>query len=301
MKLYKDSDLLLYTKGPKKGKEINPNQKVELRCDCCNSTFFRLYGSVKEIDLCKSCTTINYNKNRDPSIHSRMVENAKIICSGKSMEERIGKEKAHEWKQKRSKASSGKNNPNYGGKYCRGFADNPIFGTYEENYGLEKSKAMKENLSLKMKGSNNPMFGKPAPQGSGNGWQGWYNKMYFSSILELSFMFYCEENGIEFMLTSSKSEFKISYEFEGSIRNYFPDFIINNDVLVEIKPSKLISTKINEAKFAAANKNLGSSKFKIMTENDFPILTFDKIRKMYYDGTIKFIDRYDKKFKEKYL
>jgi len=301
MKLYEESDLLLYTKGPKKGKEINPNQKVKLECDACKTVFYRLYNLVKDTDLCKSCTTINYNKNRDPSIHKRMVENAKIICSGKSMEERLGKEKAHEWKQKKSKANSGKNNPNYGGKYCRGFADNPIFGTYEENYGLEKSKAMKENLSLKMKGSNNPMFGKPAPQGSGNGWQGWYKKMYFSSILEMSFMVYCEENNVEFELTSSKKEFKISYEFEGSIRNYFPDFIINNGVLVEIKPSKLISTKINEAKFEAAYKNLGSGKFKIMTENDFPVLTFDKIKKMYYDGNIKFIDRYDKKFKEKYL
>jgi hypothetical protein len=32
------------------------------------------------------------------------------------------------------------------------------------------------------------MYGKPSPQGSGNGWSGWYKGKYFRSIMELSFI-----------------------------------------------------------------------------------------------------------------
>jgi hypothetical protein len=60
--------------------------------------------------------------------------------------------------------------------------------TYEELYGKEKANKMKNNLSILNSGSKNKMYGKPSPQGSGNGWSGWYKGWYFRSLIELSYM-----------------------------------------------------------------------------------------------------------------
>lgn len=46
--------------------------------------------------------------------------------------------------------------------------------TFEEIYGKEKAVELKEKLSERFSGEGNPMFGKPSPEGSGNGWSGWY-------------------------------------------------------------------------------------------------------------------------------
>ena len=32
------------------------------------------------------------------------------------------------------------------------------------------------------------MFGRPTPQGSGNGWKGWYKGWFFRSLKELSYV-----------------------------------------------------------------------------------------------------------------
>ena len=53
-------------------------------------------------------------------------------------------------------------------------------------------------LSKASSGENNPMFGRPSPNKSGAGIGGWYKeKIYFRSILELSFIIMNETKNIK--------------------------------------------------------------------------------------------------------
>jgi hypothetical protein len=66
---------------------------------------------------------------------------------------------------------------------------------------------------------------------------------------------------------------KIPYSYDGCIRFYVPDFLVqyqDKQVIVEIKPSKLVSLDKNQAKFEAAASFAAnhSMEFKVVTEND---------------------------------
>lgn len=299
MKLYTEEQLKPYVKGPHKG-QPNLHQKVKLKCDSCGVEFERVLSLANrdETHKCQSCGQIHHNKTRDPAIHTRMVEAARIVCTGKTLEERCGEVVAAKMKAAVQKASSGKNNPNYGGKFSRGFADNPLTGTFEEIYGVERAAMIKAKLSANSKGEKNPMYGNPQPMGQGNGWTGWYNGVLFASLLELSFMIWCDKNNIKFEPISNRKDYRVQYEFLGSKRNYFPDFLINEDVVVEIKPKNLIASEQNLLKFEAARKMF--DKFEVRTEDDFTKIKTIDIIKLYKSGSIKFIDRYETKFKERY-
>lgn len=295
MKLYNRADLVFNKKGKNKG-TIAKHQKVKLKCDCCSVEFLRTLDLIKEDEhLCKKCGTIKYNKTRDPEIQRRMAQLGGDACRGKTIEEITSPEKGAELRKLYSELSIGENNVNFGGKYSRGFKDNPRYGTYIEQYGKEKAAEIKTKQSKASKGENNPMFGKPAPQGSGNGWQGWYNGIYFASIMELSFMVHCDRCKILYEPLSGKKSAKISYELNGVQRTYFPDFrLLETNTIIEVKPSSLIKTSQNTAKFSAAN--LHYDKFKIMTEEDFTILKLSDIIKLVESNIVEFIDRYKIKF-----
>ena len=98
--------------------------------------------------------------------------------------------------------------------------------TFEELYGKEKAEEIKKKISKRSSGSNNPMFGKPSPQGSGNGWSGWYKGFFFRSLLELSFLVKSNISEIE-----NAEYIKIKYIDEnGKERNYLPDYLKNKKV-----------------------------------------------------------------------
>jgi len=169
------------------------------------------------------------------------------------------------------------------------------------NRGLSKQKInqWKKKLSKANSGSNNAMYGKPSPQGSGNGWSGWYNGFYFRSLLELSYLKYLFDNDVKFR-TAETQEFKVEYkDWEGNKRNYFPDFYLEDTKeIVEIKPKKLVNSKQNKSKFKAAKKKYGN-KFKIITEEIK--ISDDEIKILYENHEVKFLERYENKLKEKYL
>ena len=83
-------------------------------------------------------------------------------------------------------------------------------------------------------------------------------------------------------------------------RNYFPDFLLNNKYLIEIKPKNLFNSidVIFKKEAAIEYCNNNNLIYKLISPN---ILSFDIIKQKYLIGEIKFIERYDKKFKEKYL
>jgi len=180
----------------------------------------------------------------------------------------------------------------------------PLYDIWLEKYG--KDEADRKLIEIKKKhaknnsGVSNPMFGKPSPQGSGNGWSGWYKGWYFRSIRELSYMIkVLEANQLEWK--TPDNSFKIPYtDYAGQTRTYFPDFIVNNTKLIEIKPVRLHNTPKVLAKKEAAEKFCYDRN---MTYElvDPPILNDEEIRQLYVGGQIKFLEKYDQKFKERYL
>lgn len=148
-------------------------------------------------------------------------------------------------------------------------------------------------LSKSNKGHNNGMYGKVSPEGSGNGWSGWYKDIHFRSILELSYLLYLDENNIEYKSAETK-EYEVQYRYNNSDRTYKPDFIVNDEI-IEIKPKNLINSEINKLKFDSARKQYGT-KFKILTEKDFPQIV--DISPLVESGVVRLMERYQRKYNE---
>lgn len=126
-----------------------------------------------------------------------------------------------------------------------------------KKYGKDGANDLWENMnksrSIKNQGKNNPMYGRPAPQHSGNGWKGWYKGWFFRSLRELSYMINVVERFNLKWESAEKKIYRIPYKNENGIdRTYSADFVINDKFLVEIKPTKLMSSPKNKAKKEAA-------------------------------------------------
>jgi hypothetical protein len=172
--------------------------------------------------------------------------------------------------------------------------------TLEELYGEEKAKIIKAKLSKLAKGSGNPMYGKPSPKGSGNGWSGWYKNWFFRSLRELSYMVNVIEKNCLSWRTGETKEYRIHYldPFTGNERTYHPDFVINENTIIEVKPKKLINTMQNKAKYEAARKwcKNNNYKFKIETSATFQKLKDEEIKKLYERKQITWLKRYEEKY-----
>lgn len=169
--------------------------------------------------------------------------------------------------------------------------------TKEKNIKISKFKA---KLSKRMSGKNNPMYGKPAPQGSGNGWSGWYDGWYFRSLHELSYMIKVIKKDNLKWESAEKKELKIKYiDPLGHDRTYVADFIINNNIMIECKPKRLWKTPLVLAKKKAAQKfcNKINLKYRLV---ETQILTNQEIMELYNSGQIKWLPRYEEKFKKRY-
>jgi len=198
-----------------------------------------------------------------------------------------------ETKQKISLSSKGKNNPMYGKTF---------YDAWVAKYGIEEADkkliAYKENASKRTKGKNNPMYGKPSPQGSGNGWSGWYKGWFFRSLMELSYMINeIEKNNLEWKSVETW-DFKIIYEDENGVeRNYFADFLIGNR-LIEIKPQKLQNTVRNSLKRKAAEEYCKQHSL-IYEVMDYEKISFDKMKKLVESNEVIFTSKYQQKFTER--
>ena len=282
-------------------------QRIMIICDDCDKEFdLYLYSQIKGLnkygrDLCRGC------KQREQiklGIRGKQYINVAIInrnrTLGKTLEEMYGNEKALKLKQNLSNYNKGENNNNYGGVW---YGNNPGFNqkgkTIEEIHGEKKAKEIKEKLSKASSGENNPMFGKPSPQGSGNGWSGWYNNWYFRSLKELSFMINVIERFNFKWENGELKKHKISYvDYKGNNRNYFSDFILNGKYMIEIKPKKLHNTPLNKIKkeYAMIYCEKNNLKYKLLS----PIknLSYDELKVLVDESKIKFLDRYKIKFEQ---
>ena len=272
----------------------NCNKEILYKNEIC------LINANKKNTLCRSCNCKLNNPMKGRSVYDvwkekygEEIANRKL----KNMKQKIKdnynnmtKEQMEEFKNKSKRC--GKENGMYG---------KSLYDVWKEKYGKEvadkKQKELNEKRSKNANGKNNSMYGKPSPIGSGNGWSGWYKGIYFRSILELSYLKYLIDNDIKFE-SGEKRNHKIQYEIDGQIKNYFPDvYLIDTQEIIEIKPYKLINSKVNLTKFEAGKKLYGN-KFKVITDNDIIKLSIEEIKFMYENNEIKFINKYDLKFKK---
>lgn len=283
--------------------EIIASQKVDVKCSKCGHIKTVLYvahkrNRIKNHEneyLCKKCFSTQQMLSRNRSIKQL----------GVSFIEKYGEEKAQKIKKKIAKTVEHRmKNPKLRLRLSlkmRGRISNQKGKTIDQMYGVEKANEIRRKLSEKTKGDKNPQYGNPPPQGSGNGWSGWYKGWHFRSIHELSFMVnYIEKNCLSWTSAEAK-KYAIPYiHYDGTVKNYFGDFILSNNVLVEIKPEKLINSKLVELKKQGALKwcEQNGFSYKIFSTKDFKLLDKIEIKKLVEAGNLKWLPRYENKYKE---
>jgi hypothetical protein len=181
----------------------------------------------------------------------------------------------------------------------------PVYEIWVEKYGIEKADKRlllaQEKQSIAASGNKNSMYGKTSPYGTGRGWSGWYRGWFFRSLLELSYMIkVIEKEGLIWESAETK-EFMIPYiNQEGMNRNYFPDFLVGGNRLIEVKPKRLQANITVLLKKEAAEKfcNKKGWCYELL---DSKTLNKEEIITLYNQGKIKFLLKYEEKFKIKYL
>ncbi len=179
-----------------------------------------------------------------------------------------------------------------------------LYDLWIEKYGKEEADKrqfqMLKKRSIAISGENNPMYSKPSPQGSGNGWSGFYKNIYFRSLLELYYLIYLIDNNIKFE-NGELRKHMIKYTMDHKQLNYFPDFyLIDTHEIVEIKPKALVNSYQNKLKFEAAKEKLGN-KHIILTENEIEKINIERLWKLYQNQELRFDERYIERFEQYYF
>lgn len=187
-------------------------------------------------------------------------------------------------------------------KYLTGRKKLSMYEYWVKRYGKEiadkKMIIYSKKRSEIHSGKNNPMYNKPSPNGSGQGWKGWYKNFYFRSLRELSYVLFLDKNNIKWQ-SAEKKEFRIPYkDWNGIDRTYAPDFLIQDKKLIEIKPKRLQKTPLVVAKITAAIE------FCKNNDLEFEIIDFSinalEIKESLNNGLIKFARDYKERFLEYY-
>lgn len=187
------------------------------------------------------------------------------------------------------------NNPNKG---------TDVYSTWVTKYGKEEADRRdairKAKWSAASSGENNAMFGKPSPQGAGNGWSGWYGEWYFRSLKELAYVVKVLEPNNLSWVSAERKAWRIPYkDWDGASRSYAADFLVDGTMLVEIKPINLKDTPLVHIKRVAAEGFCQQMGWEYLLV-DPPRLTNEEVRELRQAGCIRFIDRYEKLYQEKY-
>jgi hypothetical protein len=248
-------------------------------------------NACKNNSKCKTCTAISNSRKMHLEISEGIRKNPFFGKSHSSKTKKLISEKSLLARKEGRVNLYGEKN----GMYGKHFPNKNKGKTFIELYGEEKAALLKDKMSKNSSGKNNPMYGKLSPNGSGNGWSGYYNNYYFRSLLELSFIINTAER-FNLNLKSAES-IRIKYMINGRDRNYIPDFIVNDKYLIEIKPKKLINTPVVLLKKSAAISYCYEHNliYKIISPN---IINFNIFRELVESGKVQLIEKYYTKFKE---
>ena len=274
---------------------FNSAEKESKCCKKC-SQGLRFKNSVKRNPdkwslKCRICGGIKNFKSYNSFKNSERVEFYKCgSCVSKEVANRPGEKE----RLKKIASQPGEDNPMYGRSF---------YEVWVKKYGKEEAdKRMikyKKTKSIQSKGEKNPMYGKPSPVGSGNGWSGWYKGWYFRSLRELSYMINVIERFNIIWESAETKKWSVKYiDWDGVEKNYFPDFILNNKYMIECKPKALWNSENVKLKKEAAIKKCKEIGliYKIISPRK---LKDEEIDFLYNKGDIKFLERYEEKYKNR--
>ena len=140
------------------------------------------------------------------------------------------------------------------------------------------------------------MYGKPSPRGSGNGWSGWYKGWFFRSLRELSYVVGVLEKNMLGWRSAESRNLRMEYVLDGRSRTYFADFLVDDSILVEVKPKRLMGSKQNLAKRESALRFCEARGW-LYRMVDVRILEEDVIVDLYRRGVVKFTSKYEAKMR----
>lgn len=281
----------------KRENDKNKNIMKHRNCPSCNGDI--IYNNLKSYNIscknnsvCKSCVMTgekNPMYGRTGAMASFYGKHHTEETKNKFRVERVGKP-IHTDKSKKKISDYQKDNAPMRGR--------SVYSVWVEKYGVDiANKKMKEYKNLQSfnnSGEKNSMFGKPSPNGSGNGYSGWYNGRYFRSLRELMFLIYANRYNLKLVSLESRA-FGVKYlDHTGTTRTYFSDFLVNDKYFVEIKPKRLWTTPTNSLKFEKARGYCVKNEliFKLID----PPINFKLIKKIYDEGDVKFLPKYEEKF-----
>jgi hypothetical protein len=258
---------------------------------------------------CKECSTKECNKRPEIILkHKEWGKIQKERCKGRG-NPFYGKHHTDETKRKiienrdmsytqtdsfkKKSARKGKKNGMYGKNFYDVWLNN--YGKQEAD---ERMRKLKEIRSKNSSGSKNSMYGKPSPHGSGGGWSGWYKEWYFRSLRELSYMINIIEKKNYQWENAENKKFSIKYiDYNKKERTYRADFFINNKILVEVKPVKLMKTPSNILKKTAAEVFCKNNNFEYQMV-DIKIMDISSIISLFESEQIKFVKKYDERIRK---
>jgi len=249
----------------------NNNYYHHCVCNICESHF--LAARKNSTFCCRSCQNSGSRNGR--------------YNDHRNWEDLVGKERSDKLKEKRAVEWIGDNNPNFGNKHWINYRSNIFIlnwknkikqnkieyteihtknKTYEEIYGEERSKEIRKRISINTK--NNMPKNFISSHISGYGICGSYKGYNFRSTLELAYIKYLIDNNIPFVSAEKGNVCKIPYiNSSGLVKNYIPDFIVNDYYIVEIKPDFKLKDQEVILKSDAATKLYGD-KFVVVTSSD---------------------------------
>jgi hypothetical protein len=89
--------------------------------------------------------------------------------------------------------------------------------------------------------------------------------------------------------------------YQGNKKTYFADFVLNEEMLAEVKPKRLRGTSLALLKELAAKSWVLSKglQYIIFTEEDFPKLKESEIDDLYDKGIINLLLRIEEKYRNR--
>lgn len=161
---------------------------------------------------------------------------------------------------------------------AREINDNSSMNSLIRKHGSDKAATLyKEHKKRGRSGEQNAQYGKPSPKNSGNGISGYYKDYYFRSLSEYFAIKHFENTNTNFVcndvaVSKNKNKVVIEYEYENKRKNYIPDFIIDNSIIIEIKNEYTKNTDVTKTKIRAAKEFISNNdkytEIIVLTEND---------------------------------
>ena len=218
------------------------------------------YGEEKAAKL-HALQSLSWEERYGTERANAMKKHQSEVCpwNGKSVEERLGTEKAAETRAKAAKTATGR------------------------KHTTETKKLQSEAVIGRIQYLPNSM--------ANNAIKGWYKNNFFRSSYEYSFMKKLEADGLSLDTDVYYEEFRIPYQFHGKERTYIPDFFVPKQRIVyEIKASWALKNDDVVAKYKAATEFFLEKQieYQILTEKDF---RKQSIKDLKLDPDVKLLDK----------